>query len=384
MGFEWGPYVAKHGSGSQAGPATHALILGVSVCGAKAKRRFGLSDLDCAVLGALRFAHWLNDSYRSGEGAPLGSLRVLLSPSATERQLVPAADLADVQPCRGECVMEAVDEWLADCDRADGNVALLYGAGHGLRYRGDGPVLLFQDFWDSVSVANSLDFPRSNLALDTLRLRSSLLFADCCQQIDESLELLDAGQPYAVPFDRTQPQRRAGWGVYRAATGGGSAYGERGTPTHFSLGLLDGLAGRAAAREEGEPWTITTDSLKIRLADLVTEHSKGSDQTVRPASEGKLGRFHVLDEDPEAQLAVSLDPETLAAITTGKLDLEGVDKGRFDFHDHPFRRTLPCGSYRVSVQADAETRFERNGMRDVPVRPYAGGAVEFRKLEDRA
>ncbi len=354
---------------------THALILGASVYLPGAKQRFNFEDLDCPVLSALRMAKWLVESYRSASHAPLVSLRLLLSPSGLEQSLIADPDLEGVERCTGRNVELALDEWLEDLDRVDGNVAVLYGAGHGLRYRGDGPVLLLEDCWKPRGLRNALDFPKSNLGLDGLRLRASFLFADCCQQIDEVVERIDGPQPIYAAFDPAQPQRRLSWGLYRAAAGGTKSYGLRGSTTHFVEALIEGLNGRSATSEDSERWEVTTDSLKATLPGLVQERLPG--QRARGASEGERpGHFHSLEAAPKANLSVWVNPDSHAAETSGSIDRQGTVLEQFTFSTHPYQKMLESGSYRVTVDTPSSLDFLQP-TQDVPVRPFRGGKVTF-------
>jgi hypothetical protein len=357
---------------------THALILGASTYLPAAKKRFGLGDLDCPVLSALRMARWLLESYQSASDAPLASLRLLLSPSELEeRSLTAQSDLEGVARCTGDNVESALYEWLQDLDASNGNVAVLYGAGHGVRYRGDGPVLLLEDFWKVPGFRNALDIPKSNLGLDGLRLRASFLFADCCQQIDEVVERLDLSQPLFAPSDPAQPQRRLSWGLYRAAAGNTNAYGVRGNTTHFVEALIEGLNGRSATSDDSPRWEVTTDSLKMTLPGLVEERFKN--QRARGTSEGEQpGGFHRLEAPPKADLSVLVDPDRYAASTSGSIDRQGtVLEPHFTFSDNPYRRKLlESGSYRVAVEASPPVRFLQP-VQDVAVKPFRGGNATF-------
>lgn len=330
------------------------------------------------MLSALRMARWLVESYQSASDAPLASLRLLLSPSELEeRSLTAQSDLEGVARCTGDNVESALYEWLQDLDASNGNVAVLYGAGHGVRYRGDGPVLLLEDFWKVPGFRNALDIPKSNLALDGLRLRASFLFADCCQQIDEVVEGLNLPQPLFVPSDPAQPQRRLSWGLYRAAAGNTNAYGVRGSTTHFVEALIEGLNGRSATSDDSPRWEVTTDSLKMTLPGLVEERFK--DQRARGTSEGEQpGGFHRLKASPKADLSVWLDPDSYAASTSGSIDRQGaVLEPHFTFSDNPYRRKLlESGSYRVAVEASPPVRFLQP-VQDVAVKPFRGGNVTF-------
>ena len=100
------------------GPKTHALVVGCSsYANLPAKPgppddpdriTFGLGQVQTPATSAWQFATWLRDSYRPSE-APLGSIRLLLSPSEAERRLIP--DLPSVQRADRPTVSEALEAW---------------------------------------------------------------------------------------------------------------------------------------------------------------------------------------------------------------------------------------------------------------------------------
>jgi hypothetical protein len=174
------------------GPALHALVIGVSRYAnlpsgdkpaADEDQTLGLRQLECAAAGAYAFASWLAESYRNPE-APLGSIRLLLSPSPLEQQEIP--DLpADVPPALSAEVKAALDAWAAACDSRSDNVAVLYAAGHGVMVsKEDGQIVLLEDFASSERsrFAEALDVPsvRSGMAGPTTA-RRQFYFVDACQ-----------------------------------------------------------------------------------------------------------------------------------------------------------------------------------------------------------
>src|ERR1043166_2134695 len=116
------------------GPRTHALVIGTSFyehVDGQIFKKLNLKGLDCAASSAFRFASWLKDSYRSAE-APLGSIRLLASPSELERGVLNANHKASLFPSTAENVEEAFATRQIDCQQQEGNVALLYVSGHGV------------------------------------------------------------------------------------------------------------------------------------------------------------------------------------------------------------------------------------------------------------
>lgn len=125
------------------GPQTHALVIGVSDYeflpkdpldpAQKDSATFDLSPVDCGASAAFQFATWLRDSYNR-PSAPLGTVRLLISPSTLERThlaLDAASKQSDVPPARAADVQVAIDDW-ADACADPKNVAILYVAGHGI------------------------------------------------------------------------------------------------------------------------------------------------------------------------------------------------------------------------------------------------------------
>jgi hypothetical protein len=114
---------------------THALIIGVSAYpNLPEKNRWELKPLQCAAISAFTFAEWLADGYNSGLGAPLLSLRILLSPSEAEVGVLTQERLSGIESATGGLPTKAARAWLNDCLAFPGNVAVLYVAGHGVSF----------------------------------------------------------------------------------------------------------------------------------------------------------------------------------------------------------------------------------------------------------
>ena len=137
------------------GPRTHALVIGVSrylhfADGSEPTAdgtSFQMEQLSAAARSASEFAAWLLKVYRCTR-APLGSLRVLLSPSKGEQI---AADIAALQAAGDSSatlanVRTALKEFRDACDSNVDNIAIVYAAGHGVQLTKHGAILLLTDF----------------------------------------------------------------------------------------------------------------------------------------------------------------------------------------------------------------------------------------------
>ena len=227
------------------GAATHALVLGVSRyeflpaaddAPAPADRdTFGLRQARTPATSAWRFATWLRDEYRSS-GAPLGSIRLLLSPSEFERTTLTelAALPAGVLPATRDNVADAVDEWHAASETNPDNVAILYAGGHGIQMsKDDGGIVLLEDFArrPASPLDHSLDVGavRKGMAGPTMA-QQQFYFVDACRVRPEAaaaFQTLGTGVGLQNPFEGA-PRCSA---VYFSASPSTEALGKPGDGT---------------------------------------------------------------------------------------------------------------------------------------------------------
>jgi len=152
-----GPDALLAGKAGTDGPSVHALVIGVSRYdhlpggeGTLSTQPFarGLTQLGAAASSAARIAIWLRDRLDYPD-TPLGSLRFLASPSATE---VPLPGGLEPPPATHAEVRAALVAWRDDARRNAANVALLFVAGHGFQIGRAGGIVLLQDFGRSGSL----------------------------------------------------------------------------------------------------------------------------------------------------------------------------------------------------------------------------------------
>lgn len=130
----------------RSGPGLHALVIGISSYPKLGSNPFKLAQLTCAASSAAEFANWLLSAYPSGNGQPLRSVRLLLSPSPSEEMRLQELRASETLPARQDTVSAALTEWSQDCNSVAGNFAVLYAVGHGMAAGQNGPHLLLEIF----------------------------------------------------------------------------------------------------------------------------------------------------------------------------------------------------------------------------------------------
>jgi Caspase domain len=352
------------------GPSTHALVIGVSAYehlpdgaappAVPAEESFGLKQLESAASSAWSFAQWLRDEYNPPQ-APLGTVRLFLSPSAKEdvQAGIPAATTAAVQP--------ALMAWFkAFKDRPD-DVAILYAAGHGIMLSKDeGAIVLLEDFGapDRGVIQNSLDVPTVIKGLAGEKIaQSQFFFIDACSvkpDLVKDMESMQKGVGLDVP-GHNPPSVAA---IYASAAPDTLALGAPGKGTLFSQALVECLDGLAATLDDGGGWVIKDTSmvgpLKDRITDLAAEH----DAEQVPTSGGTLGStvLHMLPEPPRLEVEFRVAPDEATPFCFATLDDEQgktiVKRSPLD--PAPLQKTIPAGIYLLAVAIDPaeDNRFK--------------------------
>jgi hypothetical protein len=332
---------------SEGGPCTHALVVGVSRYEFLPNEdadphpddpdTFGLRQARTPATSALNFARWLDASYGNPE-APIGTIRLLLSPSAWERQNVPGlAELAaPAMPATRDNVANAITEWHNDCSESPENVAVLYAGGYVIQLSKDeAGIVLLEDFAKRRSsvLDHSLDVGsvRRGMAGRTMADRQ-FYFVDACRVRPEAAARLGSvgiGIGLANPFE-SGPRSSI---VYSGASSNTEPLGEPGKGTLFSqalLGCLDGLA--AEEREDQDDrWVVTSGSLMQALPKVAHElaDSFGVELTVTTGGQLEDVIFHVLPEPPTADMK-HVAREAAEASVAATAETERIEVGTLD------------------------------------------------------
>ena len=364
------PWVRRDPPGGAS--ATHALVVGVSrytnlpVDGEAppvANETFGLRHAKTPATSAWVFARWLESTYNN-PAAPIGTIRVLLSPSDWEIENVPElADLpVEIVAATRDNVDEAVAEWFADCRSSAENVAVLYAGGHGIQMgKDDGGIVLLEDFAKLPNVLDhSLDVGavRKGMAGETIAQRQ-FYFVDACRVRPAPatrFETLGTGVGLPSPFEGA-PRCSA---VYFSATPSTEALGEPGKGTLFVQALLDCLGTSLGvddhAQEDGT-WAVTTATLMQALPKRVRELAEAFEMEQTATTGGQLQDvpFHVLAEPPDVPITLLLTPENAAACARAKLWIGATSV----FDDEAFtprlEKRVKAGKYILTVRIEPPT-----------------------------
>ena len=360
-------------TGADSDPRTHALVIGVSKYqfltedgspGTGGGQTFGLGQVRTPATSALRFAKWLESTYRN-PAAPLGSVRLLLSPSDFEQQNVPGLGSLPVEvlPATRENVALAVDRWKNDCSTNADNVAILYASGHGIQMSpDDGGIVLLEDFAKIQNVLDhSLDVGavRKGMAGPTMAQRQ-FYFVDACRvRPEDAVQFQTLGNGVGLPamFEGRAPVSP----VYFAALPSTEALGAVGDGTLFVQALLECLETALGVDDRAQSdgsWAVTSTTLVKELPKRIRElaESHGAEQVATTGGQIEDVPFHVLPGKPEVPITIQLDPETAAACARARLwDPLAAEVFDGETFAPAISRTVPAGQYALAVRIQPPT-----------------------------
>lgn len=355
-------------------PRTHALVVGVSKYEfltddgsppPDGRQTFGLAQVRTPATAALRFAQWLDSTYRNTT-APLGTVRLLLSPSDDEAQDIPelAALPATVQRATRGNVQQAVEDWFGDCATDTRNVGILYAAGHGIQMSPDdgGGIVLLEDFATELNVLNhSLDVGtvRKGMAGPTMA-QQQFYFVDACRVRPEAAaQFISLGTGVGLPV-RFEGRARVS-AVYYAATPSTLALGAPGAGTLFAQALLECLntsLGVANHVQADGSWAVTTATLMQQLPTRVRElaAAHGAEQSATTGGQLEDVPFHVLPGAPDVPVTLQVSPD--GAVQCARARLRDPQAGAEIFTGEafgPITRSVPAGQYLLDVTMQPPT-----------------------------
>ena len=347
-----------------AGPATHAIVIGVSdytfLPGPNDPpdpKSFKLKRLASPALSASRVADWL---MRNADllARPLASCRLLLSPSSVE---LPQLALTAVPGSTGAAPAAAtwmafVSEMVAWRDAAaqdPTSLAVFYFAGHGLQKLG-APLLALADFLDpsaggrlmhSVELSN-ITSGMTPSADRPAMAQSQLYFIDACrEEVDASALSTNAGSV----FDGLSGRDVRSATTFQATYSGDVAQAIAGNPTDFCNALLAGLENGAENRDASDPlrrWPVTTFTLHRAITNYFAGLKTGQFAPINgPTVKDETLRW--LIHAPPVELSVSIDPQeavecTSVALTGAQSVQQPAQPGL-----HPYRLPLTAGIYHL-------------------------------------
>ena len=354
-------------------PATHALVIGVSrylhLHDGEAPTPIGqeidISQLSAAARSASLFANWLMKEHHFPD-KPLGSLRVLLSPSEGEiidseiEALLPKdenGELAAETKATRENVENQLKEFLALCRNKPDDRVIVYVAGHGVQLSKHGAIVLLEDYASDEHLSRlggAIDVERVHAGMDAPGFPSEQFwFVDACRQKPEIAKRFESISG-ALKLDVLSAAGHASPLVLAAVTGT-AAYAYPNEETLFYRALswaIEGGAGTGPRNDEPN-WHVPVSKLFENLPGKVKAlaREKGAEQNVDFA--GNMGNIilHHLKGPPQVLLELSLTPQDAEDKSTGKLLLNGAVEVVSGIDEWPFRHSVQAGLYILDIQA---------------------------------
>ena len=324
------------------------------------RRTFGLRPLECGATSALAVAQWLRGEYNNPD-APLRSIRLLISPSQREQEMVDgmASAVATTAPAMRDDVEAALAGWRADCTDDRDGVAILYIAGHGIMISPEEAVLvLLEDFaeYPGMEFNASVDLQAVRLGMrgDNLPDRQ-FYFADACAfapQLKPGEQLRGGVQFNAGPLPAPMVSP-----LYASAAPGTRAWGQPAKCTFFSQALIESLRLLAVESDDSGEWVVhdtqLIGALRRRVGELASDHLVA--QSVNPG--GRFGDvpFHRLAAPPDVPVEIFVDPDEASPVSFATLT-----DGYHELFTHrplqpPIHDDVPAGNYTVAVTIDPDT-----------------------------
>ena len=255
-------------------PRLHAVVIAVSEyphlnggSGPLANDPLGLSQLTTPGYTGPAIAAWLLNQYNN-PSCPLGSIEVLMSPSASVP--TPAGPAAAHRATMVE-VEAAITRWQARCHTHRDNIAWLYFCGHGLSKTSQ--YLLPEDFGNPAlgnPWKNCIDFDGLRIGMRKCQAQTQLFFVDACRetpfgvltQVNVTGDPIIGGATFADTVECSA--------AYYATTQTRLAYGPDNDITYFAQALLWCLDGVAAIKR-GSKWVVDSYSLGNALGQTMSQ-----------------------------------------------------------------------------------------------------------------
>jgi len=320
----------------QAGPATHALVIGVGRYphllggdGTRLAEHQGLAQLTSPPASARALATWLVGNFHNPE-RPLGSVRLLLSEAQPSPFVHPTQGGAVAVPAAtADAVAAAFKAWFADGDVHADNLLIFYFCGHGLA-NGALTTLLLEDFGaDPLNpLDGAMDFHGSRLGMSRCKAARQLYLVDACRTDAVMMQNAAdyAGRVFVLPKAKVAPVQRP---VLYSTLMGAQAYGRAGVPSHFAQALLAAFAGAGGDNSQGG-WRVRTTGLHLAIDARMTRQASAGLATAQVPVAEELTTFdvHHLTGAPEVPVVVSCAPAaalpsaTMRCLSAGQLIAE--------------------------------------------------------------
>ncbi len=379
-------YRAGDGDGTA---RTHALIIGVSSYtflpgGARADEvdddtALGLGQLTTPATSALQFARWLRDHYRNPD-APLGTIRLLLSPSDEEVARDPemAQLTRQVPPADRDSVRAALYEWRDECLARRDHVGVLYAGGHGVQITKEGAMVLLADFADPhdgiLSRSLNVEGVRSGMSRNDIA-QAQFYFVDACRVQSPVLSNYQHLQE-GLTLDSRLGEAVGCSAYFASAAPATYAYAALRGTSLFLQALLQCLELHAVSPSDGGEWIVTTTSLFRALTERVREVAAEHNALQEAVCGGMLGDdvvIHAPNSPPVIPTTLSVAPD--AAVPEAWADLFDGETSEAIFEAERFApdisRDVPAGVHRLQVRISPATPPYRDRQLAIAMMPPA-------------
>jgi hypothetical protein len=359
----------RHNCAAEPGPGIHALVIGVSRYAARTRRgQTDFGDIDGTAIGAAQFAAFLARDFHDPDKFPVQTIRLLLSLTDSEDPNLPAdAKWAEASP---ENVLNALNDWYADCNLYPDNIAILYVGGHGLvTTEGASEVFL--------SGANEQDDPHRVAVNMTIteevmkycQAAASIFLYDCCAGL--ALPKFSESNNGIFPTTRIypgqvgsvkNPLRITASRTGRPAYAIGAKEG-----TVFSWALLDVLRTAGEIVQESY-FAITPKRLEAHLPIKMSSHPQLTvEEGDTPTVNGDYLPKGISRPDPRPKFQISFVPENAAAVPARLLVEEEETSGKFTWQGEIagdiVQFPVPAGVYHLqSAINDKESNYDQQKM----------------------
>ena len=323
-----------------AGPATHAIVIGVGAYlhlpgGQAFAQRLGvpwtvypdhegMGQLSSPPRSARAFARWLLAEYRNPE-RPLASLHLLLSEPEAGTITLGSGEVKPVERASFDNVKAAVKDWKSRGDQSAEHLLIFYFCGHGVN-RGFITTLLLDDFGEDPGepLEQAINLNGFHAGMDQCLARRQCFFIDACRV--PSAALIERFEDYAGPAIihgsayLSEVPRYAP--VFYSTVAGSAAYSREGEASLFTQALLRSLAGAGSKPDDEDNWLVYTggtlhESIQFLLKRATEAVAGPSQVSSADHVEGEGFPLHYLPGRPIVPILVAVKP----AEATGSAEL---------------------------------------------------------------
>uniref|UniRef100_A0A1I7YW91 Caspase family protein n=1 Tax=Steinernema glaseri TaxID=37863 RepID=A0A1I7YW91_9BILA len=258
-------------------PGVHVILIGVGTfADARAADLLGddapeggFVDLETPLYSVEAFAGWLQMELDVAD-TPIHTLRAL--GSSAKR----TSGLGVTSPTFNN-IADEIGEWSDDVDTHEGNLAIFYFCGHGLRI-GEMQFLLAEDFGSNFRAPfeNAIEPELLANAMRKMKGRRQLFLIDACStEVPFSQRYQNVHPRTIVQEAQNENLAKSEQCLIRASKLGTRAFGSARGPSLFMDAFLRAMKGAGAVSMPGRKWVINTDMLKLALSWLIQLRPEG-------------------------------------------------------------------------------------------------------------